>query len=239
MFAKRHLSNQSNSHKIQSYIVILYFVKKAQFVMKIISLIALLVFGIFNTPAKFYKVQSKNADKERAGKLIVHLKKGALLVQLLSKQSTIDAYIKKGYPSIAEDIKQKQLRDNLKIMAAFKESFRFCKVYFFLSEQIDALEENRINDVVFVNAEGLNDPEIDMSESFYMTASYAKETDKNNKSLLSVNALTIKDNEYKAVKRYFPNYLKIPEDLPRYKKLKKKIYNYDKELRTFYYRQPV
>jgi regulator of replication initiation timing/uncharacterized protein (UPF0297 family) len=205
--------------------------------MKTIFLFTFLVLGFLSTPNSFS--QTKNEDKEKAGKLIVQLKDGALLVQLLSKQITIDDYIRDGYTSKAEQIKQNQSRDNLKIITAFKESFRFCKVYFFYSEQIEAIVEKRLNDVIFVDEKGQNDPDIKVDASFYMIFSYSTDTDKQNKSLLNANALTIKDEGNNAITRYFPYYLNLPKNLPKYKKVKKKVYNYDRELRIFYYKQPV
>jgi hypothetical protein len=114
-----------------------------------------------------------------------------------------------------------------------------CKVYFFFSDQIDALKEKRINDMIFVNENIQNDSSIKVIESFYMIASYSDKTDKQYKSLLGVNALTVKDDDFNAVYKAFPYYIKMPEDLPKYKKVRKKIYNFDRELRTFYYMQPV
>lgn len=210
--------------------------------MKIITLFTLLFFGFTYLNGTDHRIQTKNAEKERAAELIIKLKSGALLVQLKSKQETIDAYLKKGYQSIAEEIAQKQHLDNIKIMKAFKESFRFCEVYFFRSNQIDAIKEKRLDDVVFVNKDNEPDPDIKLNSSFYMIASYSNADDtseKQYKSLLSFSTLTIKDDAYHAMAKPFPFYLKMPEELPKFKKLKKKIYNYDKELRFFYYRQPA
>lgn len=183
--------------------------------------------------------QDKNAHKKRANESIVQLKSGALLVQLQSKQITIDSYREKGYQSIADDIAQKQHEDNIKLIRAFNESFRFCKVYFFLSDQMEALKEKQFENVVFVNKNGDNDPSIKLKESFYMIASYFTEPDKKKNSLLSSSVLTIWDSDFNAMAKPFPYYIKMPEELPKYKRLKKKIYNYDVELRVFYYRQPV
>ena len=205
--------------------------------MKTIFLFTTLIFGFFNNSNTIQN--TKNEDKEMAGNLIVQLKNGALLVQLLSKQSTIDAYIEEGYTSMAEQIKQDQASDNLKIITAFKESFRFCKVYFFYSDQIEAIKDKRINDVVFVGETGQKDSTIIVNESFYLIFSYSLGNDKQYKSMLNVSALTVKDEDYNAVSKYFPYYLKMPTNLPKYKKVKKKIYYYDRELRTFYYSQPV
>ncbi len=189
------------------------------------------------------KAQDENANKKRANAAIVQLKSGALLVQLQSKQISIDAYIEKGYQSIAEDIAQKQKEGNIRIMTAFRESFHFCDVYFFLSDQVDEVKEKKFDKLMFINENYEKDLSIKLEDSFYMIAVYSKtgETnkDKQYQSIMSFNAMIIKDEDFIEMTKPFPYYLKMPEEIPSLKKLKKKVYNYDKKLRTFFYRQPV
>ena len=200
-------------------------------------LIAIGVFLIFGNHQGM--CQDKKDLKKRANEMIIQLKSGALLVQLQSKQITIDSFREKGYQSIAEHIERRQQEDNTKLIRAFNESFRFCEVYFFLSDQVEALQEKRIESVVFVNSDGVNDTSIKIGESFYMIASYLTEPDKKKNSLLSNSVLTIRDSNFNLMTKPFPYYITMPKELPKYKRLKKKIYNYDVELRVFYYRQPV
>jgi len=187
--------------------------------------------------------QDKDARKKRANEAIVQLKSGALLVQLQSKQISIDAYNEKGYQSIAEEIAQEQKEGNIRIMRAFNESFHFCKVYFFLSDQVDEIKEKRWEEVNFINKNYKADPSIILKESFFMIAVYSKtvESDKNKqyRSILSIDAITIIDEDFIEMTKPFPYYLKMPEEIQKIKKIKKKIYNYDNELRSFYYRQPA
>ena len=76
-----------------------------------------------------------------------------------------------------------------------------------------------------------------------MIAVYSKtgesNKDKQYQSVLSFNAIIIRDESYNEMANPFPYYLKMPEEIPSLKKLKKKIYNYDKKLRSFYYQQPA
>lgn len=187
--------------------------------------------------------QDKEDLKKYANESIVRLKSGALLIQLQSKQNSIDAYIEKGYESIATEIRQEQKEGNIRIMKAFKESFHFCEVYFFLSDQIDAVRETQWEKVLFINEHYEKDPSIILEKSFYMIATYSKtgesKKDEQYKSILGFSAIIIKDMDFVEMTKPFPYYLKMPEEIQKLKKLKKKIYNYDKELRNFYYRQPV
>ena len=187
--------------------------------------------------------QDKDARKKRANEAIVQLKSGALLVQLQSKQISIDAYNQKGYQSIAEEIAQEQKEGNIRIMRAFSESFHFCKVYFFLSDQVDEIKEKRWEEVNFINKNYEADPSIILEETFFLVAVYSKtgESDKNKqyRSILSFDAITIWDENFIEMTKPFPYYLKMPQEIQKLKKIKKKIYNYDNELRSFYYRQPL
>ena len=183
--------------------------------------------------------QDKDAQRKRANESIVQLKTGALLVQLQSKQISIDAYIEKGYESIAEEIAQEQKEGNIRIIQAFKESFHFCEVYFFLSDQVAEVKEKRWDKVNFINADYKEDPGIILEESFYMVAVYSSTADTVYKSLLSFSAIIMKDDSFVELTKPFPYYLKMPENILSLKKLKKKIYNYDKKLRSFYYQQPA
>ena len=187
--------------------------------------------------------QDKDAQRKRANESIVQLKSGALLVQLQSKQISIDAYVEKGYESIAEEIAQDQKEGNIRIMRAFNESFHFCKVYFFISDQVDEIKEKRWDEVNFINKNYETDPSIILEESFFMVAVYSKtgesNKDKQYRSILSFDAIIIRDEDFIEMTKPFPYYLKMPAEIQKLKKLKKKIYNYDKELRSFYYRQPV
>jgi len=187
--------------------------------------------------------QDQDAQIKRANESIVQLKSGALLVQLQSKQNSIDAYIEKGYQSIAEEIDQEQKGGNIRIIKAFKESFHFCHAYFFLSDQVDDVKNKRWEKVKFLNENYESDTSIILKESFYMIAVYSKtgesNKDKQYQSVLSFSAIIIRDSDFVEMTKPFPYYLKMPENIPSFKKLKKKIYNYDKELRNFYYRQPA
>lgn len=204
----------------------------------LITIGLILISGVKNTIA-----QDKDIQQKRANESIVQLKSGALLVQLQSKQISIDAYVEKGYQSIAEEIAQEQKEGNIRIIKAFKESFHFCKVYFFLSDQVDEVKEKQWDKIAFINENYEKDPSIILAESFYMIAVYSKTGESNKEkqyqSVLSFNAITIHDEAFVEMTKPFPYYLKVPDKTPSLKKLKKKIYNYDKQLRSFYYRQPA
>lgn len=203
----------------------------------------LIITGIFILFTLNIIAQDKKERTKRANESIVQLKSGALLVQLQSKQVSIDAYIEKGYQSIAEEIAQEQKEGNIRIMKAFNESFRFCAVYFFLSDQVDALIDKNWDELVFINDNYEKDPEIKLKESFYLIAVYSKtgesKKDSQYQSVLSFNAIIIMDESFNELTKPFPYYLKMPEEIQKLKKIKKKIYNYDKELRDFYYWQPA
>ena len=202
-----------------------------------------IITGIFLLSTQNIIAQDKKERTQRANESIVQLKSGALLVQLQSKQISIDVYIEKGYQSIAEEIAQEQKEKNIRIMKAYNESFHFCEVYFFLSDQVDDLMNKNWDELVFINENYEKDLEIKLKESFYLIAVYSKTGESNKDSqyqaVLSFNAIIIVDESFNELTKPFPYYLKLPEEIQKLKKLKKKIYNYDKELRDFYYWQPV
>lgn len=184
--------------------------------------------------------QTKNEEKAFGDSLILELKNGDLLVQLQSKSITINEYRSKGYEQIAQTIEEDQRHRNRRIIEAFRQSFRFCKVYFFFSEELEKLRSGKVNEVVFVNANGIKDSTITRTKRFYMISTYSTSGESSvKKSLLSTHSCFITDQSFRYLKNPFPYYFIIPKDIPKLKKIKKKIYAFNNRLQDYYYSQPV
>jgi len=206
------------------------------------SLFLFLSFFVFSSYSLLSQKNKVN-NKANAYEQISSLKSGALLVRLQTKQPTIDAYNEKGYTEIAAELEKNQIAGNKRIIQAFNEDFHFCKVYFFLSEDSEAIEENRLDDVIFLNSNYEKDPSIELNEPFYLIAIFGgagtlvDKDDDPYEAMVSFDALVIVDKKFEPLRKPFPYYVKLPSEIPNLKKLKKKIYSFDTGLRDFYYRQ--
>jgi hypothetical protein len=82
---------------------------------------------------------------------IIKLKKGVLLVRLNTKKNSIDALMKNGQTEQAEQLRKKQSNYNKQIIGAFRNNFRFCPFYFFLSDQTENVQAKEFKKVIFLN----------------------------------------------------------------------------------------
>src|SRR4051812_48326706 len=82
---------------------------------------------------------------------IRQLKKGALLIRLMTKQNSVNALRERGNSDAADSLKRSQDIYNKQIVAGFKRNFNFCPVYFFYSQYSDKIKEGEIDDVTFLN----------------------------------------------------------------------------------------
>jgi hypothetical protein len=116
---------------------------------------------------------SKRVKAKRAAiAQIKQLHDGVLLVRLHTNANVIEALSKKGKVNEANMLKQKQRMANVKIVAAFKTEFRFCPVYFFLSNYSKFVKGRQFDQVQFVNDSLEADTRIKLTESNFLTAEF-------------------------------------------------------------------
>jgi len=100
---------------------------------------------------------------------INQLKQGALVVKLKTNKILIDELRKAGNIEMAENKRLETYFINANIMAAYKDKFTFCKVYFINSNSFDSLLRGA-RAGIFLDSNLTVDPAIEMKEKFYLIA---------------------------------------------------------------------
>ncbi|MCE3227686.1 MAG: hypothetical protein K0S32_2237 [Bacteroidetes bacterium] len=117
----------------------------------------------------------KQFDKFRKRKDVVaawqvnELKQGALVVRLKTNKTLLDELNKQGKTVLALEKQKEQHAINMNTIAAYKDKFTFCKVYFIFSNSSDSLL-NGARSGIFVDSTLKVDPSITMNEKFYLLA---------------------------------------------------------------------
>lgn len=186
------------------------------------------------TPKEF-----RNLKRQMAKDDIRALKKSVLLVQLKTKQHTIDAYIRKGNTKKAEKIKNLLNQDNKNIIKGFKEYFTFCPVYFYYSTDMKKVKSKDLSSVSFLD-DSLKVKAISVNfdtTNYYLanigTSNYQNTTLNNipnfkieYNNYVNFEALLIKNKEFQQLSVPFPYYTKTHEkikvsDIKRWETIKK------------------
>jgi len=199
------------------------------------------------TPKEFRALRQKMAKED-----INNLKNGVLLVQLKTKQRTIDAYLKKGLDKKATKIKEKQELDNRNIIKGFDQYFDFCPVYFYYSTDKKKLQNNDFKHIRFLDSNLNFIPlPIDLDTTTYYIA-YIGTNDNSNTTLNNIpgykqpyndavqfEALIILNDRFQQLSSPFPYYTKTHEKV-KIENLKRweTIQKMNKRLHHFY-RQAV
>ena len=137
--------------------------------------------------------------KEDAHTQIKMLKKGALFVRLKTSDLAIAGLKKQGKEKEAEEIRAKQETENKAIVAAFKTEFTFCTVYFFYSNNSDAIKAGTCKDLLFdTNFQNVSAPDCN---NFLIGEFDESET-------THISAFIIKDKNYNQLKPPFPFLIK-------------------------------
>jgi hypothetical protein len=100
---------------------------------------------------------------------INELKNGALVVKLKTNKNLIDELEKQGNKDLAEEKRLEAYFINKNIMEAFKDNFKFCKLYFIYSSASDSLL-NGTRKGIFLDSALRPSTAIEMNEKFYLLA---------------------------------------------------------------------
>jgi hypothetical protein len=188
---------------------------------------------------------------------IKQLKNGALLVRLQTRSNTIDAMKKNGQNELAEEVSRKQSVYNKEIIAAFKNNFTFCPVYFFFSNHSDQILNEKINEVVFLNDSLQPDPGIKLNNMKFLTAEFGpiepdtakyfsnyttypgekgqeKRSEYYGGADTGLNGLKIMNNKFIQLKDPFPYYARTSGSPPSKKNLFKAVSKMNNKLLSYY-----
>lgn len=95
--------------------------------------------------------EKRDFRQDMARDQINELKEGVLLIQLKTKQNTIDAYLSKGLTEKANKVKRLQALDNKSIIKGFRQYFNFCPVYFYYSSDLTNLKDKNFSAITFLD----------------------------------------------------------------------------------------
>lgn len=159
--------------------------------------------------------------QEMARKQITELKNGVLLVQLKTKQNTINAYTSKGMIEKANSVKDLQALDNKSIIKGFKTYFKFCPVFFYYSTDQENLKSKKYDAITFLD-DSLTPTPINVKlDSINYYISGISKSNFNNTTLNNIpsynsqyergikfDAFIIKNKEFQQLAAPFPYYAK-------------------------------
>ena len=100
---------------------------------------------------------------------INQLKKGALIVKLKTNHLLINELTKRGEEAQAEKVRLERAGMNINMMKAFRDHYKFSKVYFIYSNSSDSLLNGAMKGI-FIDTSLKINPSISMSEKFYLIA---------------------------------------------------------------------
>ena len=154
---------------------------------------------------------------------------GALLVRLSTKESQIAALRQKGKDKVADELAARQATINRNIINGFKENYTIGPVYFFFTEQTQAIRNKDFASVTFLDANLKPDTSIKFSGEKFLTAEFAsidqneiKPTSKydkahgtqyHNGSVTTFEALILKDDQVVQLTDPYLVYVKTYESM--------------------------
>mgnify|MGYP001545757323 CR=1 FL=1 len=134
-----------------------------------------------------------------------------LLVRLKTSENYINTLLRQGDKQGADEARKKQEKENREIVAAFRDNFTFCKVYFFYSKYSEKvksgkfrgylLDTNFVQDTVYTGSDYLLG-EFGESETTRLQGFIMK--DKNSQQLKSPFPFLIKLNRNGIIERSKP-----------------------------------
>ena len=165
----------------------------------------------------------KKRDRARAN--IVMLKEGALLVRLRTSELQIAGLKKMGKTEEAEKLQKEQDEQNKSIMLAFKEHYKFSKVYFFYSNNSALVTAGKLDGILF-------DADMNLYGKFSSNKFLVGEFDKSETTAL--DAFIIKDKNFDQLKAPFPYLTRLNQAFVSTRSNDQLVKVLDEKLHEFY-----
>lgn len=208
---------------------------------------------------KSQKSESRKDARHAAFRQIRQLRHGALLVQLSSKITTVQALRKSGDERRAGIVVEQQHDYNMAVVKAFRGYFDFCPVFFYFSENARSVQEKQFGGNIFLNDSLQPDQGIQFPGSDFLIAtagSVEQDTTKKFESYyyvqgpngperratyyaspaLGFSALILKSDQSVQLRRPFPFYARIYESLPFQEEMGVVVKKMERKLLRFYKR---
>ena len=116
--------------------------------------------------------KAREKRKAAAKQNIVKLKDGILLVRLDFDKRKVAYYEKYNNTSEARKVREKALKVNTEIIDAFNTYYTFSKVYYFAMDDSRKILDGKLDEVVFYDSTGAEDPSIKVSDAEYFIAEF-------------------------------------------------------------------
>ncbi len=148
--------------------------------------------------------QTKEDKIEKSKQLLSQLKNGCLFVRLATSQTKIDALKNFGKKELAEKVEKEQYLENIEIMNAFKNHYKFGRVYFIYSDASEKVMMSNIDSIC------LNDKlEVDYSISPNCKSVFTAQIGEISSITFGsdIIGLGLMDDQFKPLPTYFPGYV--------------------------------
>lgn len=148
--------------------------------------------------------QTKEDKIEKNKQLLSQLKNGCLFVRLATSQTKIDALKNSGKKELAEKVVKEQYLENIEIMNAFKNHYKFGRVYFIYSDASEKIMMSNIDSIC------LNDKlEVDYSISPNCKSVFTAQIGEISSITFGsdIIGLGLMDDQFKPLPTYFPGYV--------------------------------
>lgn len=126
---------------------------------------------LFSASSQSQQILSRSKQAEQ---YIQNLKQGILLVRLSTRMQAIQSYNQMGQKDLAEKLAAEQADINRLIAQSFKNSFNFCRVYFFYSNYSEFILSNAFEKVVFMNYDLNPDTTVTLESGKFFVAEFAR-----------------------------------------------------------------
>lgn len=153
------------------------------------------LFFLLNTTCSSFSQSSANAHKN-----IILLKNGALFIKLKTSENVINGLIARGRKDEAEKIRTDQAMENKEIINAFKNNFKFCKVFFFYSNNSQKIKDGNYKGCL-INTN--NEIDSTFNSIDYLIGEFGQ-TETNR-----IDAFLIEDKNFDQLKKPFPFLIRL------------------------------
>lgn len=168
------------------------------------------------------------SDLSTAKQQLHDMKNGVLLVRLFTQQAKIDGLKAEGKTSQAERVAQQQYQINRDILLSFSQVFEFCPVFFFYSQDSEAIRNGDFKGKVFDVSQRLVDPSEIKGTVF--TAEFSETAN------TGIDGLIIMDDQMFPLSAPFPHFQREHTFLGMVSLTKSKIvHRMNNKLRDTYY----
>jgi hypothetical protein len=133
-------------------------------------------FALFLSSTIYSQPDTQPPSRLKAQERAKQLKEGALLVRLLSRESSAKKLRDRGLTAQADELLRRQAEKNKIYIDAFLEEYDFSKVYFFSSDDSPQVKSGDLQDVVFLDDNGNPDENISFASDYFLIAEFSKVT---------------------------------------------------------------